>query len=834
MPQNEQKKRHLRVERFHSSADYKSRNRPAGNSVPKRGNSAGHGAALAAQATQVETSYLTLLQSWEGNEAIKAKGICIELQSAVDVEIPIDRLLDNGWELLNERITVTAGGQIKLQTWFVPDGRLAVISSIISDYLTKTQKVKGQFQPKYRPLIDAIERIGFAATEQLWTEPQEDFPINDTLWFEIWLRRGTSEASRQVILTQFKALANNIGIRVGAGQITLPEHTIIAAFCKGSDLAADLALLNCIAEIRKGRDYADVFSGMRPQEQVEWADELLDRIVPANDDAPFITVLDTGINRGHPLLEEFIAETDNLSIDSAWSAADDDNHGTLMAGLCLFGDLTQVLAGTAQLVLFAKLEGVKIVPPPARRGADEKLAGAYTAQGVGLAEANAPTRKRVWCITTTMTEPNQPIPTSWSAQMDALACGLDNEGELRRVFCLSAGNIPQHLWENYPTSNYAHTVRNPGQSWNALCVGAYTELQTIRLVTSYRPIALRGQLSPVSSTSLDWRQQSWPNKPDVVFEGGNAGFQDANNSTLTLDELMLLSTHAEYAEGVFGLTNGTSSAAALAARMAGRIMAEYPELSPETVRGLMIHSAEWTEAMKESIPEAEQSNKLRRANFLLRSVGYGVPNLRRALECMNNNATLIAECKLQPFKKEDDEVFFNEMHVHQMPWPLTTLRAHATENVRMRITLSYFIEPNPGNRGYTSQFRYANCALRFKVSSPGQTVEDLKAKVSKIAADEFIRDNRVPVSGSTNGWLLGDSCFRGSIHSDIWEGSAADLLSMRNIAVFPVTGWWRTRSSHDRAEGTINYSLIVTLESENPSLEIYTEISNQVDIPIPV
>lgn len=833
MPQNVVKKRHLRVELFHSAAEYKSKNRPAGNSVPKRSNPGAHGAALATQANQVETAYQVLRQSWEGNETIKAKGICIELESALNTEIPVDKLLDNGWELLNEKAGGSSFLPRKYQTWFVPDGKLQVIASLISDYLTKTQKVKGQFQPKYRPLIDAIEKIAAAAAEQLWTEPDEPFPQEETMWFEIWLRRGASEADRQIILTQFKTLAQSCSITVGKGQITLPEHTIIAVYCCGRNLSSELALLNCIAEIRRGRDYADVFSGLRPQEQVEWAYDLLHRVLPAGDGAPFVSVLDTGINRGHPLLEEFIAETDNLTVESSWSAADDDNHGTLMAGLCLFGDLTPVLSSSEIIELQVKVEGVKIVPPPARRNTDEKLAGAYTAQGVSLAELNASTRKRVWCITTTMTEPNDPIPTSWSAQMDALASGLDNGGVVRRLFCLSAGNVPQDLWINYPESNYGYTVRNPGQAWNALCVGAYTELQTVRLSDSYRPVARRGQLSPVSSTSLDW-EQSWPNKPDVVFEGGNAGIQDANGSTLTLDELMLLSTHADYADGVFGVTNGTSSAAALAARMAGRIVAEYPELSPETVRGLMVHSAEWTEAMKQSTPGTERRNKRKRANFLLRTVGYGTPSLRKALECMNNHATLIAECKIQPFKKEDDEVSFNEMHLHQLPWPFEALRAHSTENIKMRVTLSYFVEPNPGNRGYTSQFRYANCALRFKVSSPGQTAEDLKAEVSKVAADEFARDNRTLVSGSKDGWTIGQPCFRGSVHSDIWEGSAADLLSMRHIAVFPVAGWWRTRSSHDRAEASLNYSLIVSLESDNPAIDIYTEISNIIDVPVRV
>jgi hypothetical protein len=134
-------------------------------------------------------------------------------------------------------------------------------------------------------------------------------------------------------------------------------------------------------------------------------------------------VLDTGINRGHPLLEQLIPEADNLTINAGWTSADDSAHGTLMAGLCLYGDLTGALAGTQAVQVPVRVDGAKIVPPPALRGKDEKLAGAFTAQGISLLETHAPKRRRVWCIATTMKEPNKPAPTSWSAQMDALASG---------------------------------------------------------------------------------------------------------------------------------------------------------------------------------------------------------------------------------------------------------------------------------------------------------------------------------------------------------------------------------------------------------------------------
>jgi hypothetical protein len=213
-------------------------------------------------------------------------------------------------------------------------------------------------------------------------------------------------------------------------------------------------------------------------------------------------------------------------------------------------------------------------------------------------------------------------------------------------------------------------------------------------------------------------------------------------------------------------------------------------------------------------------------------VGYGVPNLSRAIECLNSRVTLIAECELQPFRNDNGEILFNEMHVHTMPWADTVLKNHPYEQVRLRVTLSYFIEPNPGNRGYTSHYRYAGCQLRYCISNPGQSVEDLEALVSKHAADEMKARGRLVIGRSSDGWILGDESFRGSVHSDVWEGSCADAISMKHLAVYPVTGWWRTRARQNKSEARIKYALVVTLESQNPALDLYSEIAAQIAAPV--
>ena len=82
----------------------------------------------------------------------------------------------------------------------------------------------------------------------------------------------------------------------------------------------------------------------------------------------------------------------------------------------------------------------------------------------------------------------------------------------RVYWCCRAGNIQDpNAWLNYPDSNDTDGVHDPAQAWNALTVGASTELVRITEpdTDEYTPIAPRGGLSPFSTTSLTW-EKYWP------------------------------------------------------------------------------------------------------------------------------------------------------------------------------------------------------------------------------------------------------------------------------------------------------------------------------------
>lgn len=421
--------------------------------------------------------------------------------------------------------------------------------------------------------------------------------------------------------------------------------------------------------------------------------------------------------------------------------------------------------------------------------------------------------------------------------MDSLAADYDGNGQFPRLFVLCAGNTEdQQSWCAYPASLSTNGIRDPGQAWNAITVGAFTEKVQITEANAqgFTPIAPSGGLSPYTRTSAQW-SNAWPLKPEVVFEGGNAG-KDAL-SAIGISSLHLLTTNNLPIERLFATTNATSAASALGARLAGQLMAAYPALRPETIRALIVHSAEWTEAMRATyLPTNRAATKADHVS-MIRHCGWGAPQLDRALWSAGNSLTLVVEDQVHPYQKlKGKGIVSKDMNLHSLPWPKEQLQALPPDTkVELRITLSYFIEPNPSARGTSSRFHYPSHRLRFDVQRPlGATTEDFVARINAAAERE---DDGDPIDPKDPDWILGDrQRHRGSLHQDIWQGTAAELASRGFIAVYPAKGWWRTRQAQERYGLPARYSLIVSIRTPETNVDLYTPIAQQVaaQVAVPV
>ncbi|MGZ8216744.1 S8 family peptidase [Methylomagnum sp.] len=757
-------------------------------------------------------------------------GLQVQFSSFPDIELAIQSLSDvrAGIELRNVR----RADNRTYATVFVPDGKLDVFEKKIQEYLAERKNRKGD-PIDHKALLNTIQEIRAAAFNELWTDDPSALPATEEelIWWEVWL----PVAEDRQATCHFRTIAGQIGFKLSPDELWFPERTVLLMEGTQRQIQQSVLLLNSVAELRRAKETAEFFDSMQPAEQREWVDDLLGRTHWPEENAPYVCLLDTGVNQGHPLLEPILNPMDLHTIEPAWGSADQEGHGTEMAGVVAWGDLTEALEDSNPVTLSHRLESVKLLPHNGGN-VEKHHHGRLTIEAVSRPEITAPDRKRVFNMAVTAKDNrDRGKPSAWSSTLDSLACDMEGEGLSPRLIVVSGGNIDgfgaHDAWSDYPASNTTDSIHDPGQAWNILTVGAYTEKTRITEMDAngFSAIAPAGGLSPFSTTSVCW-QKHWPLKPDVVFEGGNV----AKNAIgpVTMHSLNLLTTSHELGSRLLTTTNATSAATALCSRMAAQLMGEYPNFWPETVRALIVHSAEWSEQM-----QADFLNPQRRKGDyvnLIRHCGFGVPSLERALWSASNSLTLIVQDHLQPFMREGkDEPKLRDMHLHTLPWPDEALRSLGEASVEMRVTLSYFIEPSPGivERGAGGRYRYESHGLRFDVKRPTDTVNDFRARINQRVRDE--EEGSYTGGSSDHGWQLGSNLRHlGSLHSDTWAGTAAALAERGVLAVYPVAGWWRTRKKLERYDKKARYALVVSIRTPETDVDLYSIVENLVAIPV--
>ena len=406
----------------------------------------------------------------------------------------------------------------------------------------------------------------------------------------------------------------------------------------------------------------------------------------------------------------------------------------------------------------------------------------------------------------------------------------DENDAPRRLFVISAGNAPPEIEPANILDADELPVEDPAQAWNALTVGGYTNKTAIGDVgyEDWTPLKAAGDISPFTRTSVTWPQGRAPIKPDIVMEAGNRASSPLGTEVLSLDSLAPLSTGDDVATHPLVPFAATSAAAAQAARLAAQIGAAHSGLWPETIRALIVHSAEWTPHMKAQLQAANGKT----ARYpLLRRFGHGVPDFARASASANNHLALIAENEIQPFRMVRDEngkkhKKFGDCHYYKLPWPTDVLEGLGEQDVRLKLTLSYFIEPNPGRFAAIDPQRYQSFGLRFDLKRRAETEQNFVERVNALERDDPLAGG--PDGGDNSGWTFGsNSMSSGSLHCDEWVGPAVQLAARNVVCVKPVMGWWRDSAKNCSRTG--RYALVVTLSAPDVEVDLHTPIRTSVE-----
>lgn len=808
-------KPHLFIKNVHTSQEYTTPpGPPIKSKLPIRDRQF-HGNYIISSLNEIwETYDQDIIQRTEKGLPIK-DGEYITFISANKQLLELDSLSSNGANLLNVKSNSDNSQQVA--TIYIPKNKKEKLIGKIEKYIDEDTS---SGHPKSQKLVEKIEIVLRSTVDFIWNSSNEYLPKNEAVWCELWL--AIDEAEITTIFQKLKEIFGFLGIPFSENLTVFPERVIVNVKLNYDQIVELIFSFGRIAEIRRAEELNSFWLDQTIIDRENW-------IESANSNINFthfnnyISILDSGVNNGHLLIKDALSDNDRHTVDVNWGINDSGHrgHGTGMAGIALYGNLNNILEKNNPFEIKHKLESVKILPPDGQEN-DLSKCHFITQDAVNIAIATNPEYKRIYCMAVTGKNQNDfGKPSTWSAFLDKLIFGEDEHD--KKVFVVSAGNVREEEdWKNYPESNLNLSIESPAQSWNAITVGAYTQ----KILPNANTVASKFELSPYSRTSDSW-ERFWPLKPEVVFEGGNLIKLEDGRIETHID-LDILTTSTNASVNAFARFNATSAATAFASNFLAKLRDVYPNAWPETLRALMVHSASWNEEIIKQFNI--DTNKVGDIHKLLRIVGYGIPNLEKAIECKKNYLTFISEEVIQPYKLEGT-IKTNEIHYYEFPWPKEILENIGASDVTLRVTLSYYIEPNPGDKGYSTRYSYQSCALKFLLINPGETPENFETRTNRINIEK-LEDGDYEKGTGNSRWFLGaDTVFRGSVHSNFWIGSAAEIASCNRLAVFPLaSGWWKQLKKQEKHDSQLRYSLIISIETPENSTDIYTSIATKLTV----
>ncbi len=684
-----------------------------------------------------------------------------------------------------------------------------------------------------RPDVDrfeTIEAIRAAVMRTLFQGPV-DFDDPAVRWWELWVRQPALRAN------SVAAAAQNAGLDVHADRLTFPDtivlfvHATVAALI---DVARRMP--GAVSEVRLATGTIEPFLDLGGTlVQADFVAELAERVTPPEQGAPTVCVLDTGVSAAHPLIAPALAGA--WTHNDQWGTDDHEphgGHGTAMAGLVLYGDLERAMNDQGAVALAHTVESVKFLPPRAFPATDPANYGVVTQAAVARVELDRPDAVRTYCVATSSPDFSPARPSSWSGAIDQLCAGAmtgdrtDNVSAAqhpKRLLLIATGNAePGQRDAVEPLKS----LEDPAQSWNALTVGGYTAKEAIpEDPPGLLPLVPANNRSPYSRGSRDLPDDLTPIKPEVLFEAGNM-LVDAAGYCGSHPAVCLLAAGSDVEGEPLIPFNATSAAAGVAGNFLGRLKAAVPGYWPETYRALAVNAADWPQPIRSKLignGAHWRSISKGRRQAILREVGFGVPNFDRAVLSAANDVTMIAQAEIQPYASINGQPpVFNEMHFYDLPWPRAILQELENATVTMKVTLSYFIEPNLSGRAATRPDTYRSFGLRFEMKKRTETAAAFKRRMTaqRAAEDAAARE--------ASHWLLGPNAVQaGSLHCDLWRGAAVDLASHDAIAVYPVGGWWKSHVGQRRMNDKARYALVLSLSAPGQDVDLHADITAMVE-----
>ncbi|WP_161912085.1 S8 family peptidase [Methylosinus sp. C49] len=741
-----------------------------------------------------------------GVKSPERHGLQLTAKSRSKIGLRIDPIQKSGGPI--ELLSLRDEGQRQRGIVYLPEEKLDTVFKRLERYgsYAKGKPNNGSRPPDGFWFFESAADLTATSVEDLWFGDPETRPrAGEEAEWEIWIRPDSTQIIR--------SFARNLQLRCSFGQIDFPGVSIMRIHSTSDSIERLALVTGAILELRPCSSLVLEVLNLNNSTAFKLSNKVKEGIEPPADDAPRICILDSGVHDAHPLLAPALPPERCRTLNDAWGADGWCSHGTNVAGIALYPNLKAVLAGGTVGRLPVALESVTVLRPRSGPKYSTEAAG-VVASAVAMVEAAEEAKRRVFCLAAADYDCSADgAPTSFSASVDQLAWG---QNASPRLFCVAAGNVLDDPLKasGYPTRNEQSGIPSPGQALNALTIGGCT-------FVSEHPhggglLVKHGDLAPTARTSLSWSQKRSSIKPDVVYEAGNCGITPGSDDVESLPELGVLTTHK--GSGLFGTLMETSAATAAVSGMAGRLMAANPNLWPETIRGLIVHSTDWTDSMLARVAHLENQERI---ETLLAMFGWGVPDEKNANRSASDHLTMIIQDEMAPLTVRSGEIRTNNLSYYELPWPVAALADLGKVDVELRVTLSYFIEPDVRAGSMQNLRKYPSHRFGFDLKGPDDTHIDAVRRSNRA----FSSAGQPPVPTRTErGWQLGSKLRqRGSIHHDRWCGQARELARQGGIRVFPKGGWWADQQNLNYADVSARFSLIISIQTPENTVDIYSQ-----------
>jgi len=540
--------------------------------------------------------------------------------------------------------------------------------------------------------------------------------------------------------------------------------------------------------------------------------------------APKVCIIDSGIQEIHPKLKSAIDST----LSTSWVPGEMNmtadysrggGHGTRVAGAILYprgipktGRQQAVCWLQNARILDARNELPKRLFPP---DVLEEIVEIYYRQA----------RTRIYnhsiggispCRTQSM--------TSWAAAIDKLSWENDV------LFIVAAGNIEAratyvtrpsisaHIQagRNYPEYLLQPSARvaNPAQSFQALTVGSVAH-------STYNnpPLSSIAQKDYPSSFSCSGPGIWNTIKPEVVEYGGDYVIDSPTSPTLpnfSIPESVcpeLIRSTRDGGKAVSADAVGTSFAAPKVTHIAAALEAAFPQESTLLYRALIVQSARlpaWTNSVEANLYHA------------IRTMGYGIPDINRALGNYPNRVTLTT--------RGAEKIKARQAKVYQVKVPENFWRQGEGVDILIEVTLSYVAEPRRTRR---NRRKYLSTWLDWNCSKQGENPDSFLDRI----LNEYDAPEDAEKGDKLFGWTLGKRQFKptnrqtspigidgivkelsrstGTVQKDWATVKSYELRSGFCIAVVGHKGW------NQDTNAEVPFALVVSFEAVNSGVGVY-------------